>query len=37
MKSPWFAIIWFAVWGLFQAYQEFHSCSCSANFSSHRM
>src|SRR3989304_9477143 len=23
MKRPWFAIIWFAVWGLFQAYAVF--------------
>ena len=23
MKRPWFAIIWFAVWGLFQAYTVF--------------
>ena len=23
MKRPWFAIVWFAVWGLFQAYAVF--------------
>ncbi|MBM4066449.1 MAG: hypothetical protein FJ266_12550 [Planctomycetes bacterium] len=23
MKRPWFAIVWFAVWGLFQAYVVF--------------
>jgi len=23
MKRPWFAIVWLAVWGLFQAYAVF--------------